>query len=123
MARIIQELKEKIKSDDEQLEMRRKEYCIEEEFDTVKSLYDEKKELPDGINHEVVVTYDGTKEDRFYRLVDENLSDEEWKEYIALKQYMDIHTIKKCVVFFTVLAIISLILGIIAGINLSDLLS
>ena len=69
------------------------------------------------------MTSDGTKVDRFYRLVKQELSDEEWKEYIALKQYMDIHTIKKCVVFFTVLAIISLILGIIAGINLSDMLS
>ena len=123
MARIIQELKEKIKSNDEELGVYRKEYCIDEEFDTVKSLYDEKKELPNGIYHEAVIAKGGERVDRFYRLVDENLSDEEWKEYIALKQYMDIHTIKKCVVFFTVLAIISLILGIIAGINLSDLLS
>ena len=43
MARIIQELKEKIKSNDEELGAYRKEYCIDEEFNTVKSLYDEKK--------------------------------------------------------------------------------
>ena len=123
MAKIIQELKEKIKSDDERLKVYRKKYCIDEEFDTVKSLYDEKKALPNGIYHEAVIAKDGVRVDRFYRLVNEDLSDEEWKEYIALKQYMDIHTIKKCVVFFTVLAIISLILGIIAGINLSEMLS
>ena len=114
MARIIQELKEKIKSDDVQLSRYRKEYCIDEEFNTVKSLYDEKKELPNGIYHEAVIAKGGERVDRFYRLVNEDLSDEEWKEYIALKQYMDRHTIKKCVVFFTVLAIISLVCGILS---------
>ena len=119
MAKIIHDLKEKIKSKDEQLGTWTREYCVGEEFDTIKSLYDENKQLPKGVSHDVIIEQDGKRVDRFYRFVTVELSDDEWKEYIALKQYMDIHTIKNCVVFFTVIAVISLVLGIIIGISLA----
>ena len=122
MSKAVQELKEKIILNDELLKCR-KQFCVDEEYETCKSLYDEGKALPEGVFHGSVISEGGVKEDVFYRYGQEKMSDEEWKQYIALKQYMDIRTIKRCVVFFAVLAIISLVLSIIAGINISSLLS
>lgn len=49
----------------------------------------------------------------FYTLCKPDLTHEQRQEYILLRQYEKIKTIKNCVVFFTVLTIISLVASII----------
>jgi len=53
--------------------------------------------------------------DRFYYLIDSKLSDSERLEYLRYLELERIETIKNCVVFFTVLAVVSMILGLIAA--------
>ena len=78
------------------------------------------QELPQGVYRKKDI--DGRELDLFYTVYDPQLTEQEMQEYIALMQYKEIRTIRKCVVFFTVLAVISLIVGIIAGISLADAL-
>ena len=77
--------------------------------------------LPQGVYRKKDI--DGRELDLFYTVYDPQLSEKEISEYIELMQYKEIRTIRKCVVFFTVLTIISLILGIIAGLSLADILA
>ena len=51
----------------------------------------------------------------FYTIRETKLTKDERSEYIQYKQLSTLITIKKCVVFFTVLAVISLVLSAIAG--------
>lgn len=55
----------------------------------------------------------------FSRRLDCGLSAEEKMEYLALKQAKDISTIKKCVIFFTVLAAISIAISVIYGLSVA----
>lgn len=87
--------------------------CTEEE----KKLYFEyiknKEALPDGVKVKEYTEY-GEKQYSFYTLTESNLSDQEKSEYILLKQLKSIETIKKCMIFFTALTIISLIFSFFA---------
>lgn len=75
--------------------------CTAEENAEYFKLYNTEKDLPDGI-------YKYKDICEFY-IAQESLSYDERMEYVALKQYRLIRTIKNCVVFFTVLAVIGLI--------------
>ena len=70
----------------------------------------EGKGLPEGVLKGV----DEYGIESFYR--EAKLSERETREYIELLQYEELRTIRKCVVFFTVLVVISLIGGVMAGI-------
>ena len=55
--------------------------------------------------------------DKYYYLKDSKLSDVEKQEYLKYIELDRLNTIKNCLIFFTVLTIISLILGFIALAN------
>ena len=74
--------------------------------------------LPEGIFR--YEASDGTALNEFYSIYDPQLTEKEQQEYIALMQYQELKTIRKCVVFFTVLAIVSLVIGIVFGFALAQ---
>ncbi len=89
--------------------------CTWEEDDKYRSLLRENKPLPDGILYDA--PSDGSLElPHFYKVQKANLSKEELAEYVQYKQLKSIVTIKNCLVFFTVLTILSLVGGIITAI-------
>ena len=55
--------------------------------------------------------------DQFYYLNDTKLSDAEKQEYLKYIELDRLDTIKKCLIFFTVLTVISLILGFIVFVS------
>ena len=84
--------------------------CSEEENRMYLEMLKQKKELPSGIIRRV--ESNGAKLNQFYRVVPLEITPEEMQEYCALKQTKNIQIIKNCVVFFTVLSVLSLIAGI-----------
>ena len=91
--------------------------CSEEENQEYLKLRRDNKPLPNG----VLTRHRNGSIDalEFYRLQETSLAKEELFEYIQYKQLRTLITIKKCVVFFTVLTIISLIFGILTVLNFS----
>ena len=83
------------------------ENCSDEENKAYSEMLKKGEQLPDGIEQRIDGS--GFKTDTFYSLKDTGLSDTEKQEYIMYKQLQNIKTIKGCVVFFTVLTVISLI--------------
>ena len=83
--------------------------CTEEENQKFLEMLKRKEELPFDIARR---DENGTKSDRFYRVVPLNITAEEIQEYCALRNTKNIQTIKKCVVFFTTLAVISLLIAL-----------
>ena len=71
--------------------------------------------LPDGIFQYKDQT--GTPVDSFYTIYKADLDEKERLEYFILKQSLNIRTIKNCVVFFTVLAVIFLLLLLLPLLN------
>ena len=72
--------------------------------------------LPEG-----VLSYlyeDGNVSSAFYTVQKTDLTDAEISEYFACKQLKLLTTIKNCLVFFTVLAVISLVLGFLIGLSI-----
>ena len=85
--------------------------CTYEEDEKYREMLQENKPLPDGIlcrNPEGSAEYAS-----FYKVERTTLSEDELAEYLQYKQLKSIITIKNCVVFFTVLTIISLVCGLI----------
>ena len=88
----------------------------EKNYSIFKTMYDEKQELPPDII--VESNDDGV---RFYRVsISEEISETDKDTYLKIfnanninKITNDIHTIKNCAIFFTVLAIIGLVGGFI----------
>jgi hypothetical protein len=92
--------------------MAHKEKCSEEENQIYLQMVKQKQELPNDIWRES--DKDGVLLNKFYRVVFEEITKEEFEEYCLLKQSQmldNLGTIKKCVVFFTVLTVISLVLA------------
>ena len=79
--------------------------CSEEENRAFAELLKQKKDLP----ADVLRREDENHRNEFYRVVPLEISHEELKEYCILKQTKHLHTIKNCVLFFTVLAVLSLL--------------
>ncbi len=65
--------------------------------------------LKDGGNLPEGVRAYSYEPDEFYRIQEADLSEAEIQEYLTYKQLSLIRTIKNCVVFFTVLAVIGLV--------------
>ena len=80
--------------------------CTEEENKKFSEMLAHKEELPTDVIQRQ--TSYGAKLDEFYRVIPLPLSSEDLLQYCALKNMKNIKTIKNCVVFFTVIAILSL---------------
>lgn len=81
--------------------------CSKEDNKKYEQLLKKGGTLPDG-----VFAYDYNNE--FYTIHAANLTEEEKQEYIALKQLSFIQTILNCVLFFTILAVISIVICLFA---------
>ena len=88
--------------------------CSYEENEKYRKLLQENKPLP----KDILCRYpDGPVEyASFYKVERTVLSKDELSEYLQYKQLKSIITIKKCVVFFTVLTVISLACSLISAI-------
>lgn len=71
--------------------------------------------LPDGVFQYKDQT--GTPVDSFYTIYQADLDEKEKLEYFILKQSLHIQTIKNYVLFFTVLAVISLLFWVLLLLN------
>ena len=92
--------------------------CTKEDNKKYRDMVKRGEPLPQGIfQYEAL---DGTALNEFYSIYDPQLTEKEQQEYIALMQYQELKTIRKCVVFFTVLAIIFLVIGIVFGFALAQ---
>ena len=84
--------------------------CSKEENKQYMQLINEGGALPEGVYRDVDL--DGIELETFYTVYDPQLTEKEQQEYIALMQYEELKTIRKCVVFFTVLASIAAAIGL-----------
>ena len=83
--------------------------CTDEENQAYLQMLQNGQPLPENIfQHE---TPGGDKLDEFYRLHDSKPSEAELQEYLALKQYQEIRTIRKCLVTLTVIAVAAAAIG------------
>ena len=81
--------------------------CTDEENQMFLDMIKRKEELPiDIVRRE---ESNGTKLDEFYKVVPLEITSEEIQKYCALQNAKNIKTIKNCVVFFTALTVISLV--------------
>ena len=90
--------------------------CSSNENKAYTELLKEDKPLPEN-----VVKYDcssSSKWEEFYTIYTPELTEQEILEYLTYKKLSLLNTIKNCVVFFTVLTIVSLFLALIWGMNL-----
>lgn len=85
--------------------------CTEEENKMFMELLKNKEKLPIDIAQHT--DSNGIKLDTFYRVVPLEIASEKIQEYCALRNLKNIKTIKNCVVFFTVITVMSLIATII----------
>ena len=90
--------------------------CSYEENEKYRKLLQENKPLP----KDILCRYpDGSVEyASFYKVERTALSKDELAEYLQYKQLKSIITIKKCMVFFTVLTVISLACGFILALSM-----
>lgn len=84
--------------------------CTKEDNKMYARMIQEGNALPEGIFQYETAT--GTKLDEFYSVYDPQLTEKEQQEYIALMQYKELKTIKKCTVVLTVLASIAAAFGL-----------
>ena len=85
--------------------------CTDEENKEYLQMKKDKSPLPEDVYY-----FNSASEsmEYFYRILKiKEVSDEEFKEYIMLRQAKNIKTIKNCAVFFTVVAVIGIISAII----------
>ena len=82
--------------------------CSKEENKEYQKLLKEGGVLPDGV---FAYVYDGgaTSTTEFYTIYETDLTDSEITEYLTYKKLSLIKTIKNCIMFFTVLTIIGMI--------------
>ena len=86
--------------------------CSKEESKTYKKKLKNGESLPDGV-YQYRDSTTGEFIDSFYTVWDPELTDAEKQEYIQYQKLLHIKTIKNCVLFFTVLTIISLVATVI----------
>ena len=65
-----------------------------------------------------IVYDDKTPPTTFYKVVESDLSDAEIQEYLTYRKLDYIKTIKNCVVFFTILTVLSVIVSIIFDLSI-----
>ncbi len=90
------------------------EKCSREENKEYANIINKGEDLPEGVYQYLS---DGEPVEEFYRLYDTNLSESDRLEYILLKQYKNLKTIKNCVVFFTTFTILAIIIYFCSTLN------
>lgn len=86
--------------------------CSSQENKEYQQLLKDGGTLPEGVFPYVYDNGDTSKTE-FYTVHETDLTESEIKEYLTYKKLGFLRTIKNCVVFFTVLAVIGLILAIV----------
>ena len=81
--------------------------CTKEENKVYTKLVKEGKSLPDGIYRYLYEAEEDIYD--FYSVYEPELTEQETMQYLAYKKLELLRTIKNCVVFFTVLTVISLV--------------
>lgn len=89
--------------------------CTDEENKMYLEMLKNKEELPVDIARRE--ESNGTKLDKFFRVVPLEITSEEIQEYCTLRNMKNIKTIKNYVVFFTVITVISLVVTIFLFLN------
>lgn len=85
--------------------------CSKEENREYSNILKNGGSLPEGVcQYKDSITGEPLHE--FYTVYDSGLSDSEKQEYIQYQSLLHLKTIKNCVVFFTVLTVISLVAAI-----------
>jgi hypothetical protein len=100
----IKDLREELNQMSLDLSLTQKVYCSKEEVKKIKKMVRENISLPDDI------LMDDTG---YFRYVDTDLTEEELNHLFLYRQLSYLYDIKNSMIFFVVLAIISLILAII----------
>ncbi len=84
--------------------------CAAQENEKFAEIVKSGNALPENVFE--YVNSDGVRMGEFYKISDSELSPEEKEEYIKLKQSRDINIIRNCVIFFTVLTALGLLVTI-----------
>jgi len=90
--------------------------CSKEDCKKYQQMLKNGEKLPEGVFQ--YTSQELGETNSFYTIYETDLTEEEKSEYILLRQnlmFNDIRTIKNCVLFFTILAVISLVLGFIVA--------
>ena len=82
--------------------------CTKQENKEYQKLLKDGGTLPEGV-YAYVYDSNETSATEFYTIYETDLTESEIREYLTYKQLSHIKTIKNCVLFFTVLTIISMI--------------
>lgn len=83
--------------------------CTSKECSEYEKILAQGGTLPKDIFKETSIRYDDSEEYMFYHISETQLTESEIMEYLAYKKLDMIETIKKCIVFFTVIVIIDLV--------------
>lgn len=83
--------------------------CTNRENKEYRKILDDGGALPEGV-HGRTFGGDEASATEFYTIYETDLTESEIREYLTYKQLSLIRTIKNCVLFFTVLTIIGLVL-------------
>ena len=84
--------------------------CSDEDNKVFEKILDEEKPLPDGV-YQYMYDDGELSTTKFYTVEKADLTDSEIQEYLTYKQLSMVNTIKKCVLFFTVFTVISIIVS------------
>ena len=99
MSNVIQKMRATLLEKDDMLE-REEISCSEEESAHYRNLLMANGILPDG----VFTRTDESGVTTFYTWVEPTMTDEDWREYLAIRQYEELRTIRKCAVLLAILA-------------------
>ena len=106
------DLRKQLNSYKYEFDLLQKVECSKEDCKKYKEMVENNQTLPEGVYR--YVYENGEQADIFYTIYKPDLTDAEIAEYLSYKQLGYIKTIKNCVLFFTIMAIISLAASLIA---------
>lgn len=102
-------IKEELKELRYEFQLLEKVPCSDEDTKKYREYMQNGTPLPNGIDYSKNYGVGNEFEYFFYTVNVPELSEEEKQEYLMLKKLRSINTIKKCVVFFTTLTVISIV--------------
>lgn len=116
MAKDIIDMRKELRARRFEFDLLQKIPCTRQENKEYQQLLKDGGTLPEGV---YAYVYDGVASTtEFYTLYEADFTESELREYLTYEQIGLIKTIKSCVVFFTVLAIIGLFAGFLFVMNL-----
>ena len=101
------DLRKELRSYKYEFDLLQKIPCSKSENKKYKELLENGQELPKGVFR--YKYFDDSESNEFYTVYEPDLTEQEIVEYLTYKKLEILNTIKNCVVFFTVLTVISLI--------------